>query len=106
MYVTLAGKSPLLAIPSAAFGVSPCFTGTSLPVGAKSSARGVTLTLIATSSEEPSGYPTVMVAGFVPGVLVSGAVPFQVYVVPIGRVLLFVMASPAFGVSPCFTVRS
>ena len=28
-YVVPAGRSPLLAIPSAAFGVSPCLVGTS-----------------------------------------------------------------------------
>ena len=73
-YVVPAGRSPLLEIPSAAFGVSPCLAGTSLPTGVNSSDCGFTFTVTGTSSLVPSGYVTTTVPGLSPGVVVSTGV--------------------------------
>ena len=104
-YFVPSGKSPLLAIPSSAFGVSPCFAGTSLPTGVNSSDCGFTLTVTGTSSLVPSGYVTTTVPGLSPGVEVSTGV-FQSYVVPAGRSPLLEIPSAAFGVSPCLAGTS
>ena len=108
VYFVPSGKSLLFLMPSAGFGNSPVLVFTSWPSGVYLSASVaglVTWIVTGTSSFEPSGYVTTTVAGLSPAVVTSG-VSFQVYLVPSGKSLLFLMPSAGSGTTPVLVFTS